>query len=405
VLTDATIRKRKPTAKPRKLADGGGLYLLINPNGSRLWRLKYRVQRREKLLALGAYPEVSLARARELQAAAKAALREGRDPQVERRAQRARAEMASAATVEALARDWHGRQARRWSTRYAVGVLDRLERLVFPMLGRLQITDITPPLMLACIRQIEARGAHVTAHLVRQYMDAIFANAIAAGVAQFNPAAHITKALAPIVSNKHPAILTLDGVRGVLRKIESEPAYPPTKLAFRLLALTACRSGEVRGAAWREFEQLAGPEPLWRIPPHRMKTRAEHIVPLPPQAVAVVEALRPLTGHLDLLFPNVRSPEKPMHMNSFLDALYRQGFKGKHSAHGFRSSFSTIMNARHPHDGAAIEAALAHIVGGTRGAYMRGDYLEQRRPLMAEWADLLLEGAAPAESLLQGRRS
>jgi integrase len=405
MLTDKEIRAARPAAKPYKLRDQGGLYLLCNPGGSRLWRLRYHRGGREQLMALGAYPEISLARARELRAAAKATLRAGGDPMAERLARRAQTHGAAAATVDALAREWHRKQAPRWSPRHAAAVLDRLERLILPRLGRLHVNDVTPPLMYACLSQLEERGANATAHIVRQHMAAIFGFAISRGIAQSNPAAHVKEALEPVVRKNQPAILTLDGVRALLQRIESEPAYPPTKLAFRLLALTACRPSEVRGATWREFEQLDGSAPFWRIPSARMgKTKAEHVVPLPPQAVAVIETLRPFTGHLPLLFPNMRSLDQPMSRNAFLDVLYRLGFKGQHCAHGFRSSFSTLMNERHPEDWAAIEAALAHTVGGTRGAYMRSNYLERRRELMAEWADRLLDGAPPPETLLYGPR-
>jgi integrase len=356
-------------------------------------------------MALGSYPEISLARARELRTAAKATLRQGGDPMAERLAQRARTSLGAVETVEALARAWHARQAPRWAPRSATAAIAALTRHVFPVLGKLHINDVTPPMMLACIRQIEHGGYLTMAHIVRQHMDAIFADAMAAGVAQSNPAAQIRRTLAPIAPRrKQPAVTSLEGMRTLLRRMEDEPAYPPTKLALRLLALTACRPGEVRAAAWQEFEQLDGPAPIWRIPPRRMKVKLEHVVPLPPQAIAVIEALRPLTGRVEFLFPNQRSLDQPMSRNALLEVLYRCGFKGRHCAHGFRSSFSTIMNERHPEDWAAIEAALAHIVGGTRGAYMRSNYLERRRELMADWADLLLEGAAPAETLLFGPR-
>jgi len=198
--------------------------------------------------------------------------------------------------------------------------------------------------------------------------------------------------------------LTLDGVRGLLRRIEAAPGYPPIKLALRLLALTACRPSEVRSAAWRELEDLDGKAPLWRIPAQRVKTKVEHIVPLPPQAVALIAALRPLSGHGAFLFPGQQRFEQPIGRNAFFDVLHRCGFRGEHCAHGFRSSFSTIMNERYPDDWAAIEAALAHVVKGARGVYMRSNYLERRRELMAAWAGLLLDGAPPPETLLSEPR-
>ena len=404
MLTDRAIRSFRPADKAQKLYDQGGLYLLCTPGGSKLWRLKYRRAGREKVLALGSWPEVTLAEVHRRQLEAKATLKAGGDPLAARLHARVQRQLQPLQTVEALGREWHAKQAPRWSPRHAAEVSRRLERLVYPMLGRLTIGDITPPLMLACIQQIEKRGARVTAHIVRQYMDAVFDYAISKGVTQANPAAHIKKSLEPVVHGQHPALTSLASVRNLLRQVEAMPAYPTTKLALRLLALTACRPGEVPAAAWREFEQLEGPTPIWRIPPGRMKMRREHIVPLVPEAVAVIRMLQPLTGHLDLIFPSARSPDRPMVTRSFLDVLYRLGFRGRHCAHGFRSSFSTLMNERHPEDWAAIEAALAHVVGGTRGAYMRSNYLERRRELMAEWAELLLEGAPPAETLLYGPR-
>jgi integrase len=408
MLTVNEIRAATPRAKPFRLTDQGGLYLLCTPNGTKLWRLKYRIRRGDrridKLLALGAWPAVKLADARRLQAEAKTLVRDGRDPLAERKARRAKASLGGVETIEALAREWHGKQAPRWSPRYAAGVLDRLERLIFPMLGQLNVNDVTPPLMYACLNQIETRSANATAHVVRQHMDKIFGYAISKGVANTNPAAQVKQALTPAIKRSQPAIVTLAGLRTLLRRIEIEPSSPSTQLALRLLALSACRPSEVCGAEWREFEHLNGIAPFWRIPPHRMKKRREHIIPLPPQAVAVVETIRPLTGHSRFLFPNMRSLDLPMSRSSFLELLYRCDYRGLHSAHGFRSAFSSIMNERHPEDWAAIEAALAHVVGGTRGAYMRSDYLERRRELMAEWADLLLDGAVPAKTLLFGPR-
>jgi integrase len=408
VLTDKAIKNAKPGAKPYRMADQRGLYVLCTPNGSRLWRLKYRIRRDgkrvDKLLALGAYPGISLAEARRLQTETKALVREGRDPLAERLARRAKASMGTVETIEMLARAWHGRHAPRWAPRYADNVITALERHVFSMLGRFHVNDVTPPVMLACIREIEKHGRNATAHIVRQHMDAIFAEAMSAGIASTNPAAQIKKALAPAIRNNQPAIVELDELRQLMRRIEASPSHPPLKLAFRLLALTACRPSEVCGAQWREFEHLAGVAPFWRIPSNRMKKRIEHIVPLPPRAIAVVETIRPLTGHSRFVFPNMHSLDLPMNRGAFHKALSRCDYRGQHCAHGFRSSFSSIMNERYPDDWAAIEAALAHVVGGTRGAYMRSNFLERRRELMAEWADLLLEGAPPPEALLLGPR-
>jgi integrase len=400
MLTVREIEAAKPAGKIYRLWDGGGLYLLCPPGGSRLWRFKYRLKGKEGLLAIGRYPEVTLAQARARRDEARVKLRAGHKPPPARQS----GQPSTGETIEAIARAWHALNRPRWSERHAQHTLARFERHVFPQLGAKPVSDVTPPLMLACIRKIEARGHGATAHVVRHQMEAVFAYAKGTGIENTNPAAHIADVLAPVVRDNRPALLGIKDVRAMLAKIEAAPGYVPTKLAMRLLALTACRPSEVIGARWQEIEGLGGHAPLWHLPARRMKLKREHVVPLSPQAVAVLKVLRKLTGHGEFLFPNTRSADRPMVRNAFLDVLYRCGYKGKHCAHGFRSSFSTIMNARHPGDWAAIEAALAHVVGGARGAYMRSTYLERRVILMAEWADLLLEGVPPPETLLYGPR-
>ena len=404
MLTDRAIRAIEPEGRRRKHFDQGGLYLLVTPAGGRLWRLKYRRAGVEKLAALGSYPEISLAEARARQAATKATLAAGGDPLAQRRDHQARAQLGAAATLEAVAQDWHARQAPRWTPGYAANVLANLERLVFPQLGWMHVGDVTPPVLLAFIRQIEARGTYATAHMIRQMLDAIFTYALAAGIAQANPAAQIRGALTPALHRRQPALTSLAGLRTLLERIEATPGYPLIKLALRLLALTACRPSEVREATWQELEHLDGVAPFWRIPPARMKTKAEHIVPLAPQALAVITALRPLSGGTAFLFPSQQMHARPIGHNAFFDVLKRCGFQGQHCAHGFRSSFSTIMNDRHPEMPQIIEAALAHKTPGVAGLYNRADYLERRRELMAEWAGLLFDGAAPPEILLVGPR-
>jgi integrase len=230
------------------------------------------------------------------------------------------------------------------------------------------------------------------------------AGAIASGLAQTDPAAIVRGALAPGPGIRSmPALIDLKALRTLLRRTESDTGYPVARCALRLLALCACRPGEVMGARWTEFEALDS-VPLWRIPASRTKSRREHVIPLPGAAVAIVEALRPLTGMSPFLFAGARNLMAPMGRNGLLHLLNRAGFGGVHSAHGFRTSFSSIMNERHPEAYDAIEAQLAHIVKGVRGAHMRAPFLERRRALLAEWADLLLEGAVDASTLLLGPR-
>jgi integrase len=402
LLTDLKIRAAKPAGSPYKLTDQGGLYLLCTPQGSRLWRLKYRLGGREKLLSLGPYPEVRLGEARSLQAEAKRTLRQGQDPSTERK--RLRAGLTPSESFEALARERHARQAPRWTPHHAAEVLASLERYVFPKLGALHVNAITAPMVLAVLREIEARPAIEMAHRVRVRMSAVFVYALSCGIGQGDPAAIVKGALSPMVRGRQPAIIELHQLREMLRKAEAEPAHPATKAALRFLALTVVRPGELRGAAWAEIEGFDGEALLWRIPAARMKMREEHAVPLSAEAVAVIQAMKPLSGRAPFIFPNTRHAHRPLAENSLNYLLYRAGYHGKHCPHGFRAAFSSIMNERHPAEYDAIEAALAHKVGGVRGAYLRAPFLERRRTLMAEWAGLLMEGAVDAQSLLLGPR-
>jgi integrase len=406
MLTELKIRGAKPAAKPYRLYDRAGLYLQVTMAGSRLWRLKYRLVGREKLLALGAYPAVSLLEARELQAEAKRAIRHGRDPSAERRAMRQKATaLAPVQSFEAVARDWHSRQAPRWTPSHAGEVLHTLEVHVFPTLGRLHINDITPPMVLSTLRQIEAGGAVASAHRVRGRMSKVFVYALACGIGQGDPAGVVKGALSPVVRGRQPAIIERDRLREMLRKVEAEPAHPVTKLGLRFLAISVARSFEVRGAKWDELEDFEGEAPLWRIPRSRTKTREEHIVPLSPEAVAVIRAVKPFSGRSPYIFPNVRHPFEPLSEGAIGALLNRAGYRNRHCPHGFRASFSTIMNERHPQDRDAIEKALGHkIAGAVRAAYMRSSFLDRRRELLAEWAGLLLAGAVDAEALVMGRR-
>lgn len=402
MLTDAGIRAAKPRERPYKLADGGGLYLHITPQASKLWRMRYSCTGKEKVLSFGPYPEVTLAQAREQRDVAKGQLRAGRDPGLEKKFRRA----AVADMFEAIARDWYGRQAPKWTARHAGEVLESLERDVFPMLGGLPIREITPPMvLLQVLRPIEARGAIETAHRVRQRISAVFVYAIAVGVGEADPAASVKAAMAPVTKGRQPAITDLNAAREILARVEATPAHPVTKLANRLLALTVVRPGEIRGAAWSEFEDLDGDAPLWRIPAARMKAKRDHMVPLARQSVEVLKAVHRLTGRGSLVFPNNRFAHRPISENAIGYLLNRAGYHGRHVPHGWRATFSTIMNERYRADRHIIDLMLAHALQDkTEAAYNRAVHIERRRQLTQEWADLLLDGASSAEVLLQGSR-
>lgn len=405
MLTDATIRAAKGRDKPYKLTDGGGLYVQITPNGSKLWRMRYEYGGKEKLLSFGPYPALGLAEARERRQAAKQLLRDGQDPALARAKQRLNGTAALANTFEAIAREWHTRNKPTWTERHAEDVLTSLERDVFPLVGNLPITEFTSPIVLNVLRAIEARPAIETARRVRQRMSGVFVYAIASGRATTDPAAIVQGAMAPLIKGRQPAVIDLAEAREVLRRAEAEPAHPVTKLALRLLALTAVRPGEIRGAAWAELEDLGSDEPLWRIPAERMKMKRDHLVPLSRQAVAVIEAVRPLTGRCPLIFPNARHAHKPMSENAMGYLLNRAGYHSRHVPHGWRATFSTIMNERHPEDRYIIDLTLAHVSKDkTEGAYNRAAHLPRRRALLQEWAGLLLADANEPGDLITGRR-
>jgi len=406
MLTDAAIRTAKRADKPYKLTDQAGLYLRVTPAGSKLWRMRYEYGRKEKLLSFGPYPEVSLAEARDRRDAAKRLLREGRDPSLERKLEQTRTREALANSFEAVARDWHARMASSWTERHASDVWESLKQGVFPTLGSLPIREITPPMVLGVLRPIEARPAVETARRVRQRMSAVFVYAIALGIGETDPAAIVKGAMAPLVKGRQPAITELAEAREVLAKVEAIPAHPVTKLASRFLALTVVRPGEIRGAAWVEFEGLSGPDPIWCIPTARMKAKREHVVPLSRQAVDLLSALRVLTGRGPLVFPNARHAHRPMSENAIGYLLNRAGYHHRHVPHGWRATFSTVMNEAHPADRHVIDLMLAHAPQDkTEAAYNRALHLPRRRELAQVWANMLLEGAVDLETVVVGRRS
>jgi integrase len=314
----------------------------------------------------------------------------------------------------------------RWAPVHAQDVLKSLERDVLPSLGTLPIKQIDAPLVLAVLRKIEARGSIETAKRVRQRISAVFVHSISEGVCAVDPASMVTKALVPVRKRgKQPALASLTELRELLRLAESSGASPVTKIASRLLALTAVRPGVLRGAAWSEFEGISweGAEdedacPLWRIPAERMKlvlerkddASFEHVVPLSLQAVEALRAIRPLTARYKFVFPSTRHSHHSMSENAIGYLYNRVGFHGRHVPHGWRAAFSTIMNekaerAGRSSDRAVIDLMLAHIpTNKVEGAYNRAPYMDRRREIAQEWADLLMQELAPAADLLLGPR-
>lgn len=385
-LTDVQVRAARATDKPQKLSDSKGLFLLVHPNGSKYWRLKYRYAGKEKQLALGVYPEVTLAKARDLVLEARALLKTGQDPVIERRAMKARAAASAAVTFEGIAEEWIASRADKWSPSYAEKVEAILSSNLFPRIGALPITSITAPMLLAALRPIEARGALEVVARARRWAGEVFRYAIATGRATEDPATVLKGALrtAPV---KHYPALRRDELGDFQRALLEYSGRPETRLALQILMLTFVRPGELRAARWSEFD-LAGAE--WRIPAARMKTRVEHVVPLARQTLALLEELRGLTGHSECLFPGGQKRVPIMSENTLNKAIDVIGYKGRLVGHGFRATASTILNESGQFAPDVIERQLAHAERNkVRAAYHRAEYLAERRRMMQVWADLL----------------
>jgi integrase len=410
MLTDKEVRAAEPGPKGYRLSDGQGLHLQVEPNGSKLWRYRYEVLtaagRKEKMLALGKYPSVGLGAARKARDAARRLLDEGKDPSLEKRVARASVVSSAASTFEEFGRAWYAKEAPHWVAEHQKMALSTLEKDIFPAIGKLPINRITPPMVLELLRKVEARGAVSIAHRLRQRISAIFVYAIAAGVGENDPAAIVGRALKRKPSGQRPAATTMEQAREVLRSAEAQGAQMTTHLAHRFLALTAVRQNEMTDAHWREVEDIDGPAPLWRIPKERMKgeegERNQHLVPLSRQAVEILKAAGEVNGRKGYVFRHYFEPARGMSPSTLQRLLKNSGQKGKHVPHGWRAAFSTIMNGLHPNeqDRAVIDLMLAHKRGNkVEAVYNRSAYMERRRELAQEWADLLLDGRGGTEGI------
>jgi integrase len=393
-LTDTTVRSAKPGAKPRKLADERGLYLLLNPNGSKLWRLKYRVGGKEKVLALGSYPEVTLGRARDLREDARRKIANGIDPSAER--QQAKAVASGSNTFGFIAEEWYERQTSTWTEGHAITVRSRLDRDVLPYLATRDLAEIDAPEILTVLRRVESRGAIESAHRIKTICNQVFAYAVATGKAKRNPVADLgAGALKTPIPKPMAAVLKPADVGALLRAIDDYKGTHVVRCAFKLAPLVFVRPGELRAAEWSEFDLDAA---QWIIPAERMKLERtakadpnrSHIVPLSRQALAILREAHALTGRGRYVFPGARTDRKPMSENAITAALRRMGYDGDTmTGHGFRSIASTMLNEK-GYNPDAIEAQLAHVSGNkTRGAYNRAKYLDERKRMMQDWSNHL----------------
>lgn len=394
-LTDTAVRNTKPREKPYKLADEKGLYLLVHPNGSKYWRLKYRFAGKEKVLAIGVYPDISLADARNRREQARKQLANTVDPGEVKKVNKRATLVAAENSFEAVAREWFAKFAPTWVPSHSNKIIRRLERDIFPWIGNRPIAEVTAPDLLTALRMVEGRGAIDTAHRVLQNCGQVFRYAIATGRASRDPSADLRGALAPAKETHHASITDPKAIGDLLRAIDGYQGSLVTKCALRLAPLVFVRPGELRKAEWSEFN-LEGAE--WRIPSERMKMREQHIVPLSSQAIAILHELHPLTGNGRYVFPGARTNGRPMSENTVNAALRRLGYRtDQMTGHGFRSMASTLLNEQGWHRD-AIERQLAHAErSAVRAAYNFAEHLPERRRMMQAWADYLDQLASGAK--------
>ena len=388
MLDIKTIKAAKPREKPYKLTDGNSLVLVIHPNGSKYWRMRYRWQGKESMLGIGVYPEVSIREARLRRDKAKASIADGVHPGTGKKPWDwgEEEEGSQGPAFEDIALQWHAANTARWTHAHAEQVWATLEADIFPQFGETPISEVGAQIVLQALKKIEARGSIETAKRVRQRVSAIFQYGIASGVCEFDPASMVIKAMHVARHNHMPALTDPREFAKLWSAVSLYPGKVTTRIALQFLAYTVARPGEIRHAEWVEFD-LA--QRLWRIPAKKMKRRLEHLIPLSRQALKLLDELKAWTGHSHLLFPGDLDPDKPISENTLACGLNRLGYKSVHTAHGFRSSFSTIANEAGK-NADHIEAALAHVhANKVRAAYRRSTFLEQRRELMQWWAEQL----------------
>ena len=394
-LTAIQVKSTKPTDKPQKLTDGGGLYLLLQPNGAKYWRLDYRFAGKRKTLAVGVYPDVSLLSARERRDDARKLLADGIDPGENRKAQKAAGAARAANSFEVIAREWHGKFSPGWAPTHSSKIIRRLEVEIFPWIGARPIAEITAPELLTCIRRIEVRGILETAHRTLQHCGQVFRYAVQTGRAERDPSGDLRGAIPPVKDKGHFAAVTEPKqVAELLRTLDGYQGSFVVTCALRLAPLVFVRPGELRKAEWSDIDLDAAE---WRY--IVTKTKTAHIVPLAAQAVAILRELHALTGNGRFVFPGARSNGRAMCDNAILAAMRRMGIpKDEMSGHGFRAMARTILDEVLGVRPELIEHQLAHAVRDPLGrAYNRTAHLPERKKMMQQWADYLDKLKAGAE--------
>jgi integrase len=388
-LTDTKCRNARGQKKRQKLSDGGGLHLLVNSDGARYWRLAYRWLGKQRTLALGVYPAVGLAEARAARDAAKRDLAGGRDPSIVKREKKRDAKIAGSNTFEAVGREWHENWKCARTPYYAAQILRRLEADVFPVIGKRPIAELDTAELLDMLRRVEKRGVYETARRLKQLVSQIFRFAIVTSRAKRDPSADLRDALQASGQPRRHKAMPVSELPTFLHRLDNYAGEQQTGLALKLVALTFLRTTELRAGRWSELEDLDGDNAQWRVPAGRMKMRLEHIVPLPSQAVAVLRQLRPLSHNSPFIFPSA-GKDGCMSSNTMLYALYRMGYHGRATTHGFRGLASTILNESNLFNRDWIERQLAHVERNeVRRAYNAAEWMPDRRRMMQWWADHL----------------
>jgi len=397
MLTEAHCKNAVcPADKPRaRYADAGGLYLEVAATGSKRWFWKYRYSGKEKRLALGSYPATTLKAARFARDDARKLHATGVDPAQRRQLDKLAHRVDADATFAAVAREFHKIKSPSWSPRYSERWLSLMEKDVFPWLGKLPLNTITAPMLLHVLRKVEARGAHESAHTLRQWSGQVFRHGIATGRCERNPAPDLHGALVPITVKHMAAVLEPQKAGELMRAITTYSGQPSTRAALQLSALLFQRPGNIRQMKWEDVDLDAK---VWRIPAADMKRTKHgklngrpHLVPLAPQALEILQGMKGLTGHGCYVFPSLLTGERPMSDNTLRTALRRLGYTNDEmTAHGFRAMARTIMVEQMNVDADVIEAQLAHGKSGPLGAaYDRAEFMDKRRKMMTQWADYL----------------
>ncbi len=397
MLTDAECRNATcpPEKKQQRFTDAGGLYLQVSPAGSKRWFWKYRIEGKEKQLALGSYPKVSLTAARRARDVARLQKHEGKDPVQAKQVNKLKASVAIDDTFEATALEWYGKHSTRWSSHYSIREMRNLKKDLFPILGARKIGEIEPVELLAVIRRVEGRGALDVAHRVLSTARGVFRYAVATARASRDITGDIAGALTPHHGKNFAAITDPSKLAPLLRSIRVYQGGAIVRAALQLAPILFQRPGELRAAEWSEFDLEKA---LWTIPSQRMKRRKAgkengipHLVPLPTQAVKILQELHALTGGGKLVFPGERSHDKPISDNALRAALQTLGYGSEvQSVHGFRATARTILGEVLEFEPQVIEAQLAHAVRDANGtSYNRTQFVRQRAEMMQQWADYL----------------